>query len=93
MSHGALYSTPRYATIYDIVVTTLVIFISTLDVKFRLTSKVDRRTVGVRRPITTVHRFSNESGRANWDIYGDFILKKQPFGLYGLYNNCQCFMG
>ena len=27
--------------------------------------------------------YSNESERANWDIYDDFKLKK-PFGLHGL---------
>ena len=29
------------------------------------------------------HRYSNESERANKDIYDDFKLKK-PFGLHGL---------
>ena len=32
-----------------------------------------------------VVRYSNESERANLDIYGDFKLKKKPFGLQGLY--------
>ena len=30
--------------------------------------------------------YPNEAQRADWDIYGDFELKK-PFVLHGLYKN------
>ena len=36
--------------------------------------------------------YSNESERANEDIYNDFKLKK-PFGLHGLLNNISAFEG
>ena len=36
--------------------------------------------------------YSNESERANEDIYNDFKLKK-PFGLHGLLNNISALEG
>ena len=54
-----------------------------------MTSKVDLRTVGVKIFLMAVdpyHRYPNESGRANEDIYDGF-KKKKTFGLHGLYKN------
>ena len=51
-----------------------------------LTTKVDPCAVKVKIFLLIVdllHRHSNESERANYDIYDDFTLKK-PFGLHGL---------
>ena len=52
-----------------------------------LTTKVDPRTVRVKIFLMAVdpyHRYSNESERANWDVYDGFKMKK-PFGLHGCY--------
>ena len=38
------------------------------------------------------HRYSNESERANEDIYDDFKLKKKAFGLHGFWKNfAECY--
>ena len=34
--------------------------------------------------VDPLHKYSNESERANKDIYDDFKIKK-PFGLHGFY--------
>ena len=39
------------------------------------------------------HRYSNESERADWDIYDDFKLKKNSFGLQGFHKTIQRFEG
>ena len=31
------------------------------------------------------HRYSNEAERSNWDIYDDFKLILNPFGIHDLY--------
>ena len=41
-------------------------------------------------PINPKHRYSNESERANWDIYDNFKLKR-TFDLHGLYENDSAF--
>ena len=58
-----------------------------------MTSKVDPRTVRVKIFITAVdsqHRYSNESERADEDIYDDFKLNKtlwSPWFIYKIFSD------
>ena len=57
-------------------------------------TKVDPRTVRVKifpMAVDPWHRYSNESERANEDIYDDFKLKKNTFGYDVFYKIIQRF--